>query len=155
MYNGQQHDMEGFSDIYFMKILTILKFMGETGIRFKQDELSDIFYYIRSMIASCRVIELCDNETRYGYLFFSICNDIEPYYKKPTWRYVSDNKNGDKVYIEKLVAKAWNKELRKIVEKNLHQLYPNLVEAIWHRWGKTSDRKVIYTRPDRRHLCMT
>lgn len=133
-----------------MKILPILKLMGRTGIKFRLSELEDIFYYIRRMLNDCRVVELCDNGVTHGYLFFSICDDIDAYYKKPTWKYVPQNPNGAILYIEKLVALSWNKDLRKLIQDKFEK-NQNLGVAIWHRFARWGDRKVIY----RRHVCTT
>ena len=106
--------------------------------------------YVSKMLRDERIVELSSNGRVDGYLFYSICNSIEPYYKKKTWVYVPHIKNGHTLYVEKLVCKKWTKLLRQLFQSKILEKFPNLEQGIWHRYGKTCDRQINY----RRKLCM-
>ena len=97
-----------------------------------------------------RIIEVDKDGYPWGIIIFSLCNDYEPFYKKYTWKYLKHDRKGHIAYIEKMACYGWSKELRKAFEERLVAKYPNIEQAIWHRYGKTGDRTVIY----RRKVCM-
>ena len=129
-----------------MKTIEILKFMGEQGIRYKQDELQTIFNYVNSMIRDNRVIEIESQGKIEAILFISVSDNYEPFFKKTTWTYKPHDPRGKIIYVEKLVAKEWNKEMRMQFEELLTNLYPHFELGVWHRWAKWGDRKTIAFR---------
>ena len=141
--------MENSSSLSILTI-KVLKFMGECGARYPLDNFENIYMYVYRMLQDNRVVEIGKNGTTEGYLFYSLCHDINSYYKKKTWRYVPQVTNGTTLYVEKLVCKKWTKELRRKFEEIITTMYPQIEGAIWHRYGLKMDRKVIY----RRNLCM-
>ena len=123
--------------------------MGECGARYTLDSLPSIVSYIERMLRDGRIACIENSNKVEGYLIYSICNNIDPYYKKKTWVYVPQEPNGKTLYVEKLVCKQWTKELRSKFEEIITEQHPNLYQAVWHRYGKVGDRIVKC----RRRLC--
>ncbi len=129
-----------------MRVLDILLFMGELGARYREKDVPLIESYFSKMIADGRVIAIYSNGIPHAILAFSICNDMVKYYQKDTWDYAPHNPYGHVIYVEKLVSKKWDKDLRKQFQHNILLRYPNVDTAIWHRYGRHGDRQVMYKR---------
>ena len=127
-------------------VIEILKFMGEQGIRYRERELEEVIQYAELMVKAERVIAVKDKGSLVTIIFFSICRDWEQFLKKPTWRFLSHDPDGDTFYGEKIVSTRWDKDIRTGIKELLLSRYPNLQLAKWHRWGKTTDRPVTVRR---------
>jgi len=138
--------MENSSDFYTLKAIELLKFMGQTGIRYPKDHMDTIVGYVEQMITDERIIEISDGYGLHSVIFFAICNDYKPFYKKQTWEFMKHDSAGDTIYIEKAVSKAWGKIIRNDVRDIVLLRYPKLQTARWHRWAKWGDRPVIIKR---------
>ena len=117
--------------------------MGEHGIRYTEKELPSVLDYVSYMIANDRVIEIESERGIEAVIFLSVCDDFDTFYKKPTWIYKPHDPHGKIVYVEKMVATEWNRELRSQFKDFLVNRYPNADRAIWHRWAKWGDIKAI------------
>lgn len=126
-----------------MKALLLL---GELGYRFRQSEVIPAIDYCNRMASEDRIIEISKDGNHYAILFYSMTDDIKPFLEKGTWDFREHNPQATIIYVEKLVARRWTKELRRDFEAMITAKYPQIEQAIWHRWGKTSDRQVIYRR---------
>lgn len=129
-----------------MNSISILKFMGELGARFYINRLQEVISYLESMIRDKRIIVIYDEDRIYAFLAFSIGEDAIEYWKKDIWAYLPHNPRGRTIYVEKLVSRGWNRELRETFERKILELYPHLETGMWHRWATWGDRKVITKR---------
>ena len=129
-----------------MKAIEILKFIGECGGRFKASNLDDLISYIDLMLKDNRVLEIRQPDFLLGFMFFSICREVNLYYAKKPWDFVPHDPSGNIVYIEAMVIREWNKVLRKEIQKRMLALYPNLDTLIWHRYHEDGDRMITYRR---------
>ncbi len=129
-----------------MNALDILCFMGDLGIRYPKDAIDECIRYVENMVRTDRVITIRDGSGLNAIVFFSICNDWEPFYKKETWEYYDHTPTGNALYVEKIVAKRFTKEMRRELETLFLAKYPQLEFAKWHRWGKIGDRGVTVRR---------
>ena len=123
-----------------MNSIDILKFFGEMGIRYQEDEIPKAIAYIDRMIEDGRFMISIDKGKPHTIILFSICNNYEPFYKKGTWDYLSHFRDGNTVYIEKAVSKHFSRRLRMFTEEALVETYPKLEGYVWHRWGRLNDR---------------
>ena len=135
-----------------MNPIEILKFMGEQGARYKPSQLGLILSYLDAMIQDKRIIIIYEENQPYAFMAFSICNDMVQYLKKDLWAYLPHDPHGRTIYIEKLVSKSWNRELRLKFEEEILKLYPQLEKGIWHRYAKWGDRQTYTVR--RNKECM-
>ena len=126
-------------------ILDILLFMGEEGIRYKTSEIEDVLDYVERMLSDERILVIYDDNKMNTVLFFSVCNDYMNYLRKPTWIYKEHNPYGKMVYIEKIVSKTYNKEIRLKIQHLIMSLYPTVRFGKWHVFGKIGDRETTTT----------
>ena len=124
----------------------VLSAMGDMGLRYSRKEIYPAYYYISNMINDNRVIVIYKDLLPVAVITFSFCNNYEPFLQKGTWDYKPHEPNGLILYIEKMVSIGWNREIRKDFEYKISELYPNFEIAVWHRWAKWGDRKVIAKR---------
>jgi len=123
--------------------LEILKFLGEMGIRYPDNKIGKAIEYVEKMRNSSRIVSVRDDDVLHSIVFFSVCKDIKPFYKKETWDYRTHEYDGTIAYIEKAASKGWTKQIRKNIQRVILKLHPKVKEARWHRWGKKGDRPVI------------
>jgi hypothetical protein len=126
--------------------VSTLAFMGRLGARYPLTILETIMDYTTRMLEDERVIAVHRTEIPHAIIFFSISDSPDVFLAKGSWEYVPHDSFGKIVYLEKLICRKWDKELRKNVEAILIEKYPQLEYGIWHRYAKWGDRKVIAKR---------
>ena len=102
--------------------------------------------YISSMMKDDRVLIIYENGEPYALLLYSITNNHIPYLLKSDWTYLEHDPDGSTIYIEKLISKGWNKELRQEFERKILERHPQLTDAVWHKWAEWGDRQVTIKR---------
>jgi hypothetical protein len=122
--------------------------MGRQGIRYPKDEIKGIKEYVRKMVEDRRVIAVEDARGLHTVIFFSICEDPEPFLKKGTWEYRTHSPGGRFFYGEKIVSKGWQKDFRNHIKQTLLKVYPQLDTGTWHRWARWGDRTVTIRRKE-------
>ena len=126
-----------------MDAIELMVILGEMKVRYRESDIEPGIEYFNSMIKDSRVIIIRKDYLPYAVLTFSITDEPDKYLKKGPWEYLSHDVNGKTIYIEKLISKGWDKELRRDFESTLTFLYPQIEYGIWHRWAKWGDRQVI------------
>ena len=134
-----------------MNAIDILTFMGELGIRYREQDIQKAIDYLNHMILDKRVIVGYEKGIKLVVLF-SICNDWKPYLLKKTWEYMEHNPLGYTAYLEKIGSTIWNRDIRNEVESAIVDLYPSAMLCKAHRYGKIGDREVT---THRRLQCLT
>ena len=129
-----------------MNAILLLKAMGEMGVRYPASHIDEIIDYTTKMYDNGRIITISDPNGLFAVAFFSITDSPEEFLKKGELVYKSHDPVGKIVYLEKLVSRGWNRELRIEFETELLKKYPNITHGVWHRWAKWGDRKVIGKR---------
>ena len=113
---------------------------------FHKSELELAILYFINMIKDERVIIIYEDKKPHAILTYSLTDDTDIFLKKKTWDYLPQNLLSKTIYIEKLVSKGWNKELRTIFEQMILKRHPQLEHGVWHRYGLWGDRKVMTKR---------
>lgn len=120
--------------------------MGEMGLRYHQSEIAQAMDYTTRMIEDGRVIIITSHGEPVSIMFISLTNSPDNYLKKENWEYLTHDAHGECVYIEKIISRKWNREIRNLIESELSSRYPSFTYAVWHRWAKWGDRKVTIKR---------
>lgn len=127
-----------------MTISDILCVMGEAGAYFVREALPEAFTYVRRMVIDGRCITIKDDNGKdVGVIFFSVCDDYDPFYKKKRWHYLPHNPDGKILYVELIASSIWNKQIRIAFQEGILNRFPNLKTGVWHRWAKWGDRRVV------------
>ena len=129
-----------------MNAIELAKVLGEIGMKFYESQLQEMVRYFSLMLDNHRVIVINKDGSPYSVFFFSITDDPDHFLLKDTWDYRTHNQYGKIVYVEKLVSKGWDREIRVLFEGLIVDQYPQIEYGVWHRWGKTGDRKVTVKR---------
>lgn len=129
-----------------MNAIKLARIFGEMGCLFMRNELRDALNYFQKMLENNRIVYILDNNKPYAFLFFSMTNDPDKFLKKDKWEYLDHDENGKIVYVEKLISKGWNKELRSEFERIIAEKYPQFESGVWHRFARWGDRQVIAKR---------
>ena len=135
-----------------MRVIDLLVFMGEYGKRYRESEVPEIFLYFQQMNIDERIIAILKNEELYGFACISIGDNWQQFHKKDTWNYRTHSPEGKIVYIELLICKEWNRELRLLLEQEILRKYPQIEKAVWHKWAKWGDRQVLSVRRNGKYV---
>jgi len=120
-----------------MIAIHVLKLMGELGLRYRESEIAQAVDYTTRMIDNGRVILIWDDLSPIAVMFFSVTDTPDEFLKKGTWEFRSHDVNGKTVYVEKIISKTWNKELRIRFEEKILQKFPDFTQGVWHKWFLT------------------
>lgn len=102
--------------------------------------------YFQKMIDDGRIIVIKKDSKIHAFIAFSVTDNPEEFHKKGEWNFKTHNPSGKIVYIEKLISKGWNRDLRFQFEEMILKEYPNLERGVWHRWARWGDRKTFTVR---------
>ena len=125
------------------KVYDILCFMGEYGLRYGPKLLPLFESYVERMLNDDRVIVFSENGKVEGVIFFSVDDETNRFWQKKMWEYLPHNPLGTTAYIELLLIKKWNMEVRKNIQYFLENRFPDLLFGRWHRRSKIRDREFI------------
>ena len=93
-----------------------------------------------------RILGLTVNDNLEALLFYSICDDIDRFYKKQPFEYLPHDISGRTVYVEMVIARRWLRQMREMVTARLLEKYPNLEQAVWFRPRKDVDKMMVIKR---------
>jgi hypothetical protein len=122
-------------------VIRIMQFMGTRGIRYLDTQVANAVEYVDKMVKDKRVILIEDDGFIHSVVFYSVCNDFEPFYKKEMWDFREHDPEGSTVYIEKAVCAKMKKSIATMIRNTIQAKYPKAKIGKWHRWGKRSDRE--------------
>ena len=125
-----------------MNAIGLIKILGEMGCRFKTSQFNDIIDYFALMLDDERVILISKEGKLCAVLLFSITDDPELHLKKESWEYREHDPQAKTAYIEKLISKSWNKDMRREFESELIRKHPQIERGLWHRYASWGDRQV-------------
>jgi hypothetical protein len=124
-----------------MNAYDIIKILGEIGVLFRTKIIDDAIDYFALMLYDERIILIKKDGNPHAIICFSMTDEPEIYLKKKTWDYLSHDVLGKTIYVEKIVSKGWDKELRDQFEREIIKRYPQIEYGVWHREGKHGDRR--------------
>lgn len=130
-----------------MDAIELMRTLGaDLNCVFRPSELDVAIGYFMNMIKDERVIVIYEDSKPHAVMTYSLTDDPDTFLKKATWDYLPQNLLAKTIYVEKLVSKGWNKELRTLFEQMIIKRHPRLEHGIWHRYGLDGDRKVTTKR---------
>lgn len=129
-----------------MKVTDLLTFMGECGARYHESQIPDIVSYFMKMIHDERVVIFSSDSQIEAMLVYSMTNDINIFYKKKSWDYLRQDPDGTIVYLEMMVSREWNKDLRIKFEEAIAKKFPQFEYGCWFRATDGNDRMVKVRR---------
>ena len=130
-----------------MNVIMLLEKMGEEiGVRYLPSKIHEIIDYTSKMLDNGRIITLSDESGLLGVMYFSVTDDYEPFLKKGEFEFKSHDPEAKTIYVEKMISRKWNKEIRLEFEKEVMKRYPWVNQCIGHRRSKNGDRKVLNKR---------
>ena len=100
--------------------------------------------YLTKMLERNRVMVIEDEDEMQAILCFFLTDDIKKFDNRPTWSTPYDTEDGEIIFIDKMVAKVWTKELRNTVYEAIETKYPWVNQAVWLREPK--NRHVIINK---------
>ena len=113
----------------------------------KIDQLHAFNRYLKEMLRRNRVI-IIENEGRIeAVICYFLTDDVSKFDNKPFWSTPYDSEDGDIIFIDKMVARKWTRELRSAIYDAVIEKYPFVEQAQWLR--EPLNRHVIINR--RRH----
>ena len=77
-------------------------------------------------------------------LFFSICNDPNPYLNNIDHDYIEHDINGKILVIDDMVCGKFNLSFLKSLNKSFLEKFPNLEKMMWRRRGIPVDRIKVF-----------
>ena len=125
----------------------IINLMKAWGHNLKTEHIAGFLYYFRQMVHKNRVATVSDEHGVQAVIFFYLTNDYRLLYKKDIWALALDKPSGCQVYVDKLVCREWNLEIRRKFQDFIESTFPNVTEAYYHRAPK--DRCVRIKRRSR------
>src|SRR3990167_10832588 len=105
----------------------------EWGWVIKHEHYTAFSDYLKEMLKRNRVMVVTEGEEIQAVIMFYLTNDYTKIYKKRTWDVVNDESDGTQIYIDKMVCKKFNKELRIRLAEAIENKFPNVVEGFYHR----------------------
>lgn len=129
-----------------MNAIDLMKIMGKMGTMFSAKSIEEIIDYCALMLNDDRVIMISEDSNPISFIFYSITDEPEKYLEKEKYQYLTHDKSGKFVYVEKLISFHWNKYLRIIFERLITSKYPQIESGVWHRQARWGDRRVISKR---------
>ena len=128
----------------------ILKIIESWGYSIPDEQARSGFQsYIAEMRSRGRIIEISDELGPCAYVFLFLGMSSSFFYKKGLWETPEDFEGGHIAYIDKLVCKRMNLDLRRSIQDAIETRFPNVVIGVYHRAPK--DRQVIVYRRGTKH----
>lgn len=124
----------------------IISFISQLGGILPPSALLLAQSYFHAMIKDRRIIAIYKDGALHAIMAFSLCSDYIPFWKKETWDYIPHQSNATTLYIELLAARYWDKEARETFQQEILKRYPQIEQAVWHKWADWGDRKVTWRR---------
>jgi len=102
--------------------------------------------YTSEMLRRKRVIAIYGDEGMECILFFFLTDreNLRTFSNRPMWSTPKDNEEGDIIFIDKMISRKWNSTLRRLLQSEIEQKFPNVTEAQWLR--EPNNRSVIIKR---------
>ena len=115
------------------------------GFPIKPEYYQRFKVYFEEMLRRKRVLMISNDDGLQAVITFFITRDHETLSNKPEFSIPYDDENGTEIYIDKMVAKSFSLNLKRIVQETFESLYPNVQIGFWHR-GPNNKCVVTYKR---------
>ncbi len=107
--------------------------------------LQEMEDYWWRMAAHHRLIRI--DEGRTGMCTFFVLrdlHDVRRFHARSIWTVPQDYPDGTVIYIDKLMAKIFDRNLLRAIERAVTDRFPQWEQAVWHRPGQDWDRRYTY-----------
>jgi hypothetical protein len=114
------------------------------GKEVKTDHIINFKNYLSEMLRRNRIIVIEDESGIACILAYFLTDDIEKFANRPMWSCPEDSDTGETFFVDKMVARKWNREIRNMVQDQVEKRFPFVSQAYWLREPK--NRSVIIRR---------
>jgi hypothetical protein len=98
------------------------------------------------MLENNRCLIIADNGETVAHVFFSICDDPEPYLNNTDYKYIEHNPNGKIVIVEGMICKDFKMKYLGILHDAFISKFPQLEECKWRRRKFPVDKIITFKR---------
>ena|SRR3990167_2085808 len=116
-----------------MRFHGLAQLFYQWGWEIKHEHYTAFSDYLKEMLKRNRVMVVMNGEEIEAVITYYLTDDYEKLFKKSTWEVVNDDPDGSQIYIDKMVCKKFNKELRVRLAQAIEEKFPNVVEGFYHR----------------------
>lgn len=107
--------------------------MEQWGYKIKAEEFESFRAYTQGMFNRRRALIIKSGKSLEAIIFYFLTNDFEMIYKKGTWDIPEDNPAGSQIYLDKMICRRWNKQIRNVVKEAIETKFPCVLEGVYHR----------------------
>lgn len=125
-----------------MTPIEILKFFGECGLMFKRSEIESAIRFLDYKIKNNRILKVYDDNKLLGVLVYSLTDIEVKHLVKSSWEIVEEAEDGKIIYIDYLMAKKFDIDLRNEIRNYFKTNHPQYEYGIWKRYKHPVDRIV-------------
>jgi len=100
--------------------------------------------YVTKMMMSGRFASIVEDGKAVLLMFFSVCNDPQPYLDNLDHQFLEHDPSGKILVIEELTCKNFQRRYLQKIQEMMTEKYPKLEKAMWRRRRKGREDK-IYT----------
>lgn len=116
-----------------MTLPEFMNIMEKWGYAINPKQHAGFHAYAQGMFNRRRAMLVRKGKSPEAIIFYFLTNNYEQLYKKGMWDLVPDNFLGRQIYIDKMLCRRWNKEIRNTVKKAIEAKFPWVLEAVYHR----------------------
>ena len=124
-----------------MRIFDIINSFVYWGKVIKSSEIPRFKLYIAEMLRRNRVMIVNGDDGMECLLCYFITDNIAKFSNRPMWSTPEDSQEAKTIFIDKMVARKWDKSLREAVKTAINEKFPFVEEAHWLR--EPNNRHVI------------
>ena len=114
------------------------------GKKIKASELTNFRNYLSKMLARNRVLAIFDGINLECVICYFLTDEMDTFINRPTWSTPMDNEEGHIFFVDKMVAHKWTPTIRKLVQRQIEEKFPQVTQAIWLR--EPFNRSVIINK---------
>lgn len=110
----------------------------------KPKEIGNYRNYLSQMLKRNRVIIISQNDEIKAILCFFLAHSAKEFDNRPLWSCPPDSEDGNIFFVDKMIAETWNPSIRRYLQNEIENRFPQVTEAFWLREPK--NRNVIIKR---------
>ena len=85
------------------------------------------------MLSRNRVMTVFDGSNLECVLCYFLTDELDTFINRPMWSTPVDNEKGHIFFVDKMVARKWTPTLRKLVEQQVSEKFPQVIKGFWLR----------------------
>ena len=135
-----------------MSVMQIIKFIRRMNPNIHYSMVHKMNLYFWRMMTNKRILMVWENRHPIAMICFSITNDTTKFQNKDIWKYLEHKPDGLICYVEKLIAKKWNKDIRnQLVSMGLSE-FPQIKYVVFDRPAKEGNREVSIKLKEKQYV---